>query len=201
MYFSTSFIAVFFLFSPTTILAGLMGDNPSCIGLELATNFFFSGDVTSQTVCEEACSTLFMDATGDIVYDTTTLDDGTTVQFCECGSQGVLCQDIVEEGGGDEPAMEDTESPTSAPVNVMTTSSPMPTTTPTTTMPTVASAGSTESPPTTTMEPPPTEAGVPPPTGAPPTTTPTSSAEHITTRNVMVIMTMTTLVVTTLLSL
>jgi hypothetical protein len=80
------------------------GDYPSCIGLALASDFSFEGDVTDSASCQEACSVLFQD---DGTYDTVTTstaaeDDGTVLAYCECSGQGGrLCQDEVSSGGNE----------------------------------------------------------------------------------------------------
>lgn len=161
---STVFITALLLLSCATTLVLSQGepDYPSCIGLDLATQFWFSGDVTSLESCQEACNTLFMDAMGETIYDAGELANGTMVDFCECGSAGRLCQDasIVETT---------TTSPTATPTTVAPTASPTPApsiaegqesppTASPTQAPSIATGEGQESPPT-----------APPPTMAPPT--------------------------------
>ena len=121
--------------------ASLAQDYPSCIGLDLATNFYFSGDVTSQESCAEACKALFPDATGNASYDDTSpLTNGTLVASCECGSYGKLCEDALPDGGSSTPA------PTDAGVDVTSTTSaaPEPTVAPPTMTPASSASSSVE---------------------------------------------------------
>lgn len=81
------------------------GDYPSCIGLALASDFSFEGDVTDSASCQEACSVLFQDDGTYVTVTTSTAaedDDGTVLAYCECSGQGGrLCQDEVSSGGNE----------------------------------------------------------------------------------------------------
>jgi hypothetical protein len=81
------------------------GDYPSCIGLALASDFSYEGDVTDSASCQEACSVLFQDDGTYVTVTTTTAaedDDGTILAYCECSGQGGrLCQDEVSSGGNE----------------------------------------------------------------------------------------------------
>jgi len=100
-------------------------DYPSCIGLDLATNFYFSGDANSLESCQEACNTLFMVDIADVEFDTGPLTNGTLVDYCSCGSQGVLCQDAAAvSSGAESTTMQETTTTTAPPENSDTTEAP-----------------------------------------------------------------------------
>lgn len=82
------------LATSTLVTAQDDGSYPSCIGLALATNFYFEGDVVDTASCQQACSQLFQD---DGMYVTTT-DSTPGLAYCECSDEGGrLCQDEVTE--------------------------------------------------------------------------------------------------------
>jgi hypothetical protein len=168
---STVFITALLSCATTRVFSQGEPDYPSCIGLDLATQFWFSGDVTSLESCQEACSTLFMDATGETIYDAGELANGTMVDFCECGSAGRLCQDAAS-------IVETTTSPTAAPTTAAPTASP-------TSAPSIASGEGQESLPTASPTPAPsiasaTEGQESPPTAPPPTMAPPTSSSVMT---------------------
>lgn len=106
---ATMLVALVLMLPFTSVV--LAQDYPSCIGLSLATNFFFEGDVTSTASCVEACATLFQTNDG-VVYDSSApLVNGTLVSYCECGEDGRLCQDAAVASGGNEEMATTTGAP------------------------------------------------------------------------------------------
>eukprot|EP00544_Gedaniella_sp_CCMP2646_P007138 CAMPEP_0202485750 /NCGR_PEP_ID=MMETSP1361-20130828/4507_1 /ASSEMBLY_ACC=CAM_ASM_000849 /TAXON_ID=210615 /ORGANISM="Staurosira complex sp., Strain CCMP2646" /LENGTH=181 /DNA_ID=CAMNT_0049114721 /DNA_START=59 /DNA_END=604 /DNA_ORIENTATION=- len=106
------FAIVLRLSAPLLVAAQNDGDYPSCIGLGLASDFYFEGDVTDSASCQEACSVLFQD---DGTYDTVTAADGTVLAYCECSGQGGrVCQDELSSGSDEMTTTTTTTTTTTA---------------------------------------------------------------------------------------